>query len=215
MTSRVRGRGFRFFTGDVSWLDYGGTWIRQVAARRYHFLELTNMDEACGRDNEGSPRYVVELSEVDLDAIGPDVQRSAWESCDGDSQIERADSVEVDTTERDLVAAGACYQYGAKAPLHSETTSNAHKGIRACRAESYRLTSDAEAYAAAMERPVNKIGSTAAEYMRGDVNAAILRGCDEGNPSARLMAKMYVAAEGKTLGGQIPPGDLEAMKEKL
>lgn len=204
-------RGFRFFMGDVNWLDYGGTWFRKVGPRRWHFIELTNMDEACGRDNEGRDKYVVELSEVDLDGISAETQQSAWRSCDGDCQT----TDETTPGERDVITAGCCFSYGAKAPLHSEETNNAHKGIRACRAESYSLTSDADAYRAAMERTVNRLGSTAREYMTGDTNAAVIRGMESGDPAARLIGKMYVAAEGRTLGGSIPTADLEAMREKL
>ena len=201
-------RGFQFFTGDVNWRDYGGTWIRQVAARRFHFLQVTNMVEACGRDNDGQPTYAVELSEVDLDAIGEVEQSRALASC-GFEVTDAADRTANGTAD---CVAGACFEYGNRAPLHGESTNNVHAGFRACRAESYRLTSDAEAYAEAMDRPVNKLGSTAREYMTGDITSAIVRGAEEGNPSAQIMARMYVAAEGQTLGGAIPPGDLEAMR---
>lgn len=205
-------RGFCFFTGDVNVLDYGMTLIRKVAPRRFHFVELTNMNEACGSDNDGHPTYVVELSEVDLDAIGADTQRSAWRSCDGDCMVRPSDVTSYDNSERDLIAAGCCYEYGAKAPLHSVSTNNAHKGIRECRAESYSLTRDSDAYAARMERPVNKLGSTAREYMTGDITSAIVRGAESGDPAARIIGRMYVATDGQTLGGRLPAGDIEAIK---
>jgi len=66
------------YSGDVDMLSYGGRFIRHVAARRYHVIEFTNMDDACGSDNEGKPPYVVELREIDLDAC--DV-RGAAHSC--------------------------------------------------------------------------------------------------------------------------------------
>src|ERR1700759_3150326 len=76
------GKGFQFFRGDVNWLDYGGTWARRIDGKRYHFIELINMDEACGRDNEGQPRYTVELCEVDLAVVPPREMRSALQFCD-------------------------------------------------------------------------------------------------------------------------------------
>jgi hypothetical protein len=124
-------RGFHFWTGYVNFLDHGGTYIRQVGPRRFHFLGLVNMDEACGSDNDGQPRYVVELSEVDLDAIAAETQRGAYNSCG--SGISESN----DQAKRDAEMAGMCHSYGAKAPLHSVSTDNAHKGIRECRAESY------------------------------------------------------------------------------
>jgi hypothetical protein len=116
------------------------------------------MDDACGSDNEGRDTYCVELSEVDLDAIPAAAQASAWASCDGGSMIDADDP---DTVRRDMVAAGCCFDYGARAPLFDVSTDNVHKGFRACRAESYSLTRDAAALAARMDRPVNRIGSTA------------------------------------------------------
>lgn len=204
-------KGFYFFSGDVNWIDYGGTWIRKVGPRRWHFIEHTNMDDACPRDNEGFPKYIVELSEVDLNAIPASNQNAAWRSCDGDCMTNESTT----TDERDLITAGACFQYGAKAPLDSHSTDNARKGYAACRAESYRLTRDASAYREAMAKPVNRLGSTAAEYMTGDINAATVRGCEAGDPSARLIAKMYVNCDGQTLGGQMPESELNELKAAI
>jgi hypothetical protein len=69
------------YYGDVNRSEYGGTDMRHVRTRLFQFIELTNMDEARGRDNEGRARYVVELSHVDLDALSPDTIRSALDSC--------------------------------------------------------------------------------------------------------------------------------------
>ena len=204
-------RGFQWWSGDVNWQDYGGTWIRQVGERRFHFLSVTNMDEACGRDNEGSPKYSIELSEVDLDVISVEDQASAWESIGGDCQIRG----EITIAERVRITAGCCFEYGAKAPLHEEPTNNVNAGFRLCRAESYHLTSDAAAYAERMDRPVNKLGSSAREYMTGDITSAIVRGANAGNPQAQLMARIYVNCEGQTLGGKIPDSELAAMKTAI
>jgi hypothetical protein len=208
-------RGFKFWTGDVNWRDYGGTWARKVGPRAWHFIVLTNMDDACGRDNAGRPTYVVELREVDLDAIGPSTQVSAWQCCDGDCRLAPDEHLTLSTGKRDMVTADCCNEYGAYAPLHSAEGNNAHKAIRECRAESYRLTRDTDAHAEAMARPVNKLGSTAAEYMTGDMTSAMLRGLDAGDPGARIMAKAYSAADGQTLGGAMPEGELAALRAKL
>lgn len=208
-------RGFHFWSGDVNWIDYGGTWIREISPRRYHFIQVTNMDEACGRDNEGHEKYVAELSEVDLDGISAATQRSAWECCDGDCMIGRSETTTIDTAERDRICAGCCFDYGARAPMRSVSTDNAHKGYRECRAESYSLTRDASAYAERMERPVNKLGSTAREYMSGDFTSAVVRGIEIGNTAAGIIGKMYVATDGNTLGGKLPTEDIDAMKAAL
>ena len=102
---------------------------------------------------------------------------------------------------------------GISSPLHAESTNNAHKGIAACRKESYRLERDAAAYEDAMERPVNRLGSTAREFGRGDLNSALVRGLEAGDAGARIMGKMYIAADGQTLGGRLPESELAAIKE--
>jgi hypothetical protein len=38
--------------------------VRQVTPHRFHYIEVIDMDDACGRDNKGHPRYVGSLSEV-------------------------------------------------------------------------------------------------------------------------------------------------------
>lgn len=43
-----------------------------------------------------------------------------------------------------------------------------------------------------MERPVNKIGSTAAEYMTGDMRSAVLRGVANNDVAAEILLKMGV-----------------------
>lgn len=197
-----KARGFRFLTGDANWLDYGGVWSRQVSESRFHFIRLDNMDEACGRDSEGHPRYSIDLSEVDLGEISGRHLRDALESCGAD--------IGVPIPVCDM--AEACRSYGLAAPLHSVSTNNAYKGIAECRRESYRLTRDQDAYEEAMGRPVNKIGSTAREFGRGDLQSALVRGIEAGNQDAVIMGKMYESAGGQTLGGKI---DIQPITDAL
>lgn len=209
MSATKRTRGFHFFTGDVNWLDYGGVWARYIDGQRWHFIELLNMDECCGRDNEGQPRYSITLSEVDLDEVPPEEIRRALECC---GLLEHVQEHQDGVGCGELVA-DAVRSYGIAAPLHEESTNNAYAGIAACRKKSYRLTRDAEAYEDAMSRPVNRLGSTAREFGRGDINAALLRGLEKGDQDARIIAKMYVAANGQTLGGKMPERDLRAIRD--
>lgn len=202
-------RGFHFFTGDRNWLDYGGVWMRHVDGERFHFIRLDNMDEACGRDNEGHPTYSVDLSEVNLSTVTPSEITSAMQ-CYG---IDRRDIMTDDDDGNAATLAECVRSYGIASPLHSVRTNNAHKGITECRRESYRLTRDAEAYEAAMERPVNAIGSTAREFGRGDLNSALVRGLEAGDKTARIIGKMYIAAKGQTLGGKLPESELAAIKK--
>lgn len=174
------GGGFKFLVGDVNWKDYGGKWYKPVAGTtRYHIIEFTNMDEACGRDNDGCPPYVVELSEVDTDN---DQLEDAMRCCGFDDAEYQRDSP---------AAAEALHSYGAKSPLwESGATGNAFKALAAAKRESRALMRDASAYESAMDRPVNAIGSTAREYGSGDIQSAILRGVSEGDPKAELMLRL-------------------------
>ncbi len=170
-------RGFRFLTGDVNYLDYGGKWIRRVSETRYHVIELTNWEDAIFRDAEGGPTYCVDLSEIDITSP---VLRDARRSMDVDSEDPNP-----------LALVEALHGYGAKAPLFQEDGNNFRTLFRAAVRESKALD-DPSAREAAMARPVNKIGSTAAEFAAGDINSAILRGLADGNPVANLMARVGV-----------------------
>lgn len=170
---------FQFLMGDVNWLDYGGSWCRKVG-NRYHVIEFTNMHDATGDTDQA--KYCVELREIDLDS--PQRERAA-ESCD----------VSDDASELEWVY--ALSSYGAYAPLDSWSGNNAHRLLREARAESRSLESDPDALEAALDRPVNRIGSTAREYQAGDINSAILRGLSEGRKDAEIMLKMMgLAIEG-------------------
>ena len=183
---------FRFLTGDVNFTDYGGKWWRSVGDRRFHVLELSNMDDLCGKDNAGQPPYLLELTEVDLDTA--DLE-GALRSCgfvqrDGAIVNEYDGAIVAEGKDVDAVLVEAVHGYGQKAPLHSVASRNWRRAFAEARRESYLLTKDAERYERVMERPVNRIGSTAREYQAGDIDSAILRGLDEGRPEAELMARI-------------------------
>lgn len=177
-----------YYTGDISVLEYGGLWIRALDAHRFHVVELTNMDEACGSDNDGHPKYDVQLGEVDLREINRDKVLSFYGAVDAVC---------------DLYVAEAAFRYGQYAPLDSESTNNGWAGIRNMKRRSRELEVDSEAYEAAMEQPVNRLGSTAREFMRGDLEAGIRRGVALGDECSLLMAKIYQNCGGQTLGGEV------------
>lgn len=168
------------YSGDVNMLDYGGKNTRCIGNRQYQIIELINMDDACGRDNEGQSKYVVELRLVDLNALSPENIQSALRSCGWDNMDQ----------DNDEALAECCDSYGTHAPLGSWQGNNAHKLMR----EAYRTANellDNEALEERLERPVNRIGSSAREFMNGDITSALQRGCESGNTDARIMAKMY------------------------
>lgn len=168
---------------DVNWIDYGGRWARHVGGTRYHVIRFDNMIEACGRDADPSQPYHCDLHEVD---VASEQLASALE-CNGLDESEMADRQEPG---KQWALAEALSSYGAYAPLWQDGGRNAHELIRAAKRESRRLATDSAAYEAAMDRPVNRIGSTAREYQAGDTESAILRGLADRNPAAEIMAQM-------------------------
>lgn len=165
------------YSGDVNMLDYGGKNMRQVGARAFQIVELINMWDATGEEDQA--KYAVELRLVDLDAISQSNLESALKSCGWDNM-----------EQSDLALAECCDSYGVHAPLGSWSGNNAHKLLK----QAYRKANsllDPDALESAMNRPVNKIGSSAREFMNADFMSAIQRGCESGNQDARIMAKMH------------------------
>ena len=163
---------FKWLTGDVDYLNYGGKWYRKVADTRYHVIELINYWDATGEKD--MDKYYVSLSEVDLES--PQL-KEAIRSCgdeEYDSELMRVDSLA---------------SYGAKAPLGNWSGGNANKLLSEAKQES-RSLDDPEAYETAMSRPVNALGSTAREYANGDFNSAIMRGIARQDKPAELMGKI-------------------------
>ncbi len=199
---------FKFLTGDVSYTDYGGKWWKRMSGRRYHVIELLNWQEAVGERDaaEIGATYNVSLSEMDLDVIPAKEIASALRSCgweivaNGDIENEHdgATVAAKGADYYDLVIVEACHGYGLKAPLSDENGNSYHKLMREAVSYSHRLRTPRE-HRKAMRKPVNRIGSTAAEYMQGDITSALVRGVVAGDGTALLMAKIETASakEGK------------------
>jgi len=147
---------FKVLSGDVNFVDYGGTWYRRVGKRRYHVMELLNWEEACGERYHGD-LYNVSLSEVDLMSLPPSALKSALD-CVGCEEDEPSDLMLVD----------ACFSYGAKAPLGEFNSNNYRALMTEARALSAELD-DPVSHAEAMARPVNAMGASALSFMQGDV----------------------------------------------
>jgi hypothetical protein len=204
---------FKFLTGDVNYTDHGGKWCRHVGGRRYHVIELMNWAETVGEREaaEIGAKYNVSLREVDLTDLGDKPIRDALRSCgwefapeNGDIECEHNGSTVCGRWEAhfDLVIVEACHGQGSAAPIWDENGNSWRKLIRAAMRES-RALDNPEAHERAMSRPVNAIGSTAAEYARGDLVSPLKRGEAAGDPKASLIAKMYRNAGGRTLGGEV------------
>jgi hypothetical protein len=179
-------------------------WCRCLEGQRFHFIDVTDMDEACGKDNEGQPRYVVELCEVDLDTMPDKLIKQSLDSCGWEDMLNEPP-----------VIADALRSYGRRAPLHSVTTNNVGKGVAECRKESYQLCAQPGALEERLSKPANQLGSTAREFMFGDIHSAMARGVRAGDKGAELMAKMYGATEENIAAVASSPAPSGAVAAKI
>jgi len=199
-------RGWTDIGSDVSWEDYGGGWARRATDGSYFVLDFDNMQEACGSDvsDDDPARYVCEVKRVNLSTLPIANLVAALKSVglryvmlddkgtlmpagnsEGEPDLRLAivsDSgdvvaTEADTTHMQLVCIEACVSYGCAEPLYSATGATRPRNVRAdARREAESLMRDAAKLRTALDRPVNKLGSTAEEYGRGDIESALNRG---------------------------------------
>lgn len=165
--------------------DDAGTLLlmRQVGLTAFQFVEALDMDEHCGRDNEGHPQFVVALEYVDVSRLSERNIKSAMSSCgygEDDGSKDHGYSVSA--------LAQVCRDYGLKAPLWDGSFKNRKDGIREAKVVGDDLL-DPQLMARAMSRPVNRIGSTADEFMRGDMDSAMTRASFRADPFSKAFSK--------------------------
>ncbi len=174
---------FTFLTGDMNYTDYGGKWYRKVAPGRYHVIELMNWADAVGENEaaEVGAKYNVALSEVDVFALarpnneGVPPLCGALASCGyeinlSEGIVQKYDGAQVAPFGPvfELVCVEAAHGHGNKAPISDENGNNWRKLMRAAVSES-RSLDDAAAHTEAMDRGVNAIGTSAKNYMLGNL----------------------------------------------
>lgn len=179
---------FSWLTGDVNWETYGGKWIsnRQNNGEfDYWFvIEFINWIDAVG-EREAPAKYNVTLSVVSPQKAGVDNLRRAMESCGVDecflSRIPEGKA-------RQEVIVELLHSYGVSVPVWSEDGDNRKSLVRQARRESQVASG---LFGFVMDRPVNRIGATGWEALRGDMmDSALARAI---GPEADLMRKMHNA----------------------
>ncbi len=152
--------------------------------RRYHFIRWDDNMEDMGERGfkahkaQGGGRYSVSLRMVDLLFATPAMIARATQSCGWDGMGNGPDAV-----------ADVLFNYGNTAPLWDLEGSNLKKLLAEARRESKQLI--VEGHEEAMTRTVNKLGSTALEYMVGDTLRPVCRGVAQGSDTAGIAATMY------------------------
>lgn len=172
--------GWKWLTGDMSWEDYGGAWFKRLKGSRTYFI--VRYENGHEHDKE-LPRHMfsvvsVNVGEMDAKRLGDILRSCGWRADNGAIVTDFGDVVakydDLDTWDRVVVE--AALGYGAYAPL---ADFNGEKHVLRLRAEARReaetLMRDEDARAERLHRPVNQIGSTAAEYARGDIYSALSR----------------------------------------
>lgn len=179
--------------------DGDGLWMREMAPRLFVGVRFTDMDEHINDWEKGDEytRYDATVSLVDLDAIGDENIASARDCCGPDDQA---------PSPREL--AYCCIQYGCHAPLHTATGGDLRKVLREARREAIEMMRDSETLSTALGKSVNAIGSTAAEFMIGDMDSAMSRGLAQGDTNARIMAQMHRPIPQGGVSASITMGDV-------
>lgn len=179
-------RGWIGLCSDVSWADYHGLWAKKAKDGSWYVLKWTNMYDACGENDckrDGVDQYMCDVLLLALHELTHGQKEKACDSAgliyllaEGGYQIEDNGQIIVDKfKERALVE--CCIAYGFGAPLYTETGHCRPLNVRAkARRFAEECMRDEVKRAQLLNRSVNAVGSTAAEYGRGDVMSAQDRG---------------------------------------
>ena len=166
---------FSFLTGDVNYTTYGGKWISTRQSNGefdyYFVIELLNWRETVGEREAPPETYNVSLSVVSpqeaqgkigaaLDCCG--ITEATLQSAAGNGY-------------RDSVLVEALYTYGVHTPVWSKDGNN----WRALMGEARQEAGQCEfLFGFYLDRPVNRIGTTGWESLRGDLTSALDRVCN-------------------------------------
>lgn len=191
--SKPAWHGWIELASDVNWQDYHGMWAKKGPDGAWYVLVWTNLWDAAG-ESEDLDQFECQVKRLDLGELPADELKSALRSCgleqtsEGLMQSYGCDLVDPAWEERAKVE--ACIGYGHGAPLETFSGGQHPMRIRAnARRYAEMCMRDDALVEERLARPVNKIGSTAAEYGRGDIDSALHRGPFDATKT--LVRKMY------------------------
>ena len=191
-------KGWKYMFGSHHWTGEDAMWVKRLPAKkikRLHYrysrwmvLRFTDLLDAGGKEYADTP-YECEVRYVDFDDVPNQMIDSALMSCgwvlknkgtEDDELLVLVDKhsgaliAEANETVQYLILE-SLIGYGGGAPLYT-ATGKRYLNVRAeARREAMMFIRDKGAFEAAMDRPVNAIGSTAREYGRGDTDSALHR----------------------------------------
>lgn len=166
---------FSFLTGDGNYTTYGGKWIstRQNNGEfdYYFVIELLNWRETVGEREAPAETYNVSLSVVSPQEAQGKI--GAALECHGITEEMLQTATE--NGYRDTVLSEALHSYGVHTPVWSKDGSNWRALMREARQEARQCEFLFGFY---LDRPVNRIGTTGWESLRGDLTSAFDRVCN-------------------------------------
>ena len=123
-------KNFQFLSGDINWQTYGAKWYKQVDDTTYHIIELINMWDATGEEDQD--KYAIELVEIDLSNYFEKQLDEAISCCGwSDEQIDNMTP---------LMLLESCHDYGYGAPMGFWSGNNYSKLLKSAKDESNRLS---------------------------------------------------------------------------
>ncbi len=145
---------FKWLTGDMDWIDHGGTWIsKRLNNGDWDYwltISICNI-ECCGSDD----KYLVDLQAVSIEAAKDKLEEAIESCCYGDIEIDEMLKIE------------ALVSYGVTATLWSETGNNAYKLLKEARIQATGASSMFGFY---MDGPKNALGHTGWDFISGDTS---------------------------------------------
>jgi hypothetical protein len=197
-------KGWTELCSDVNWIDYHGMWTRKARDGSWYVISWTNLLDAGGIEFADTP-YGCEVKRVDLASLPQREIKSALDSYGWKLGAHETSPAIIDPHSGDIVAQGervnlalveCCVRYGLGEPLESYQGAKYPARIRAeARRFAESCMKDAALLDARLDRTVNAIGSTAREYGRGDIDAALHRGPFDA--SKNLMRKLHGLPSGE------------------
>lgn len=194
-------RGWVELCGDVNWEDYHGLWAKKAQDGSWYVLKWTNMYDACGEGEckrDGVDQYMCDVLRLVLSELTDEQKEKACRSYDRLYKVKGNDFEIIDSSGtgepiddkfKEAALVETCVSYGFGAPLHTETGNHRPLNVRAAaRRFAEECMRDETKRTQLLNRSVNAVGSTAAEYGRGDVMSAQGRG--PFSPAKNLMRKL-------------------------
>lgn len=191
---------------DVNWEDYSGLWGKKAPDGTWFVLVFTNMEDACGDDALHGPepmRYHCEVRQICPKELSPKQQSDILTYIGMDEE----DLLEMTPEMAEQVMVEAASSYGIYAPLCSDHSMARPTWLRAAmKREAEAYMGEPDLLEAALDQPVNRIGSTARDFRAGNIDAGLKR------YAAEVQATGEAPDESKNLMLKIQGCDVEELK---